>query len=234
MSNDKSLKDRIQDSPVVFFLTAIVASFLAGIGAYKGILEIAHLETISKQDRSTLEQAPEQFQKQLDERNQQIAVLQAKLKSTHAANAAERPTSALTPYMQAVDDFLTAPPLPNYQWEGYRADVDKLDSFVKQFFDYLQQHPTNYADAQGFYAAIDEAASEVNRRAEKFFMLDKEPGTGAERLLNYDQKVFVGPSWFRIRVQELRLRHQQGMLRPEEIEDFRAKFNDWRQTKAGI
>lgn len=234
MADGKPLGDIIKDSPVVFFLGAIVTGFLAGVAAYKGILEIAQLETISKQEHLALEGDKRQLQKQLDDSKQQITVLQARLKSTHTGNTAEHATSALTPNVQAVDDFLTTPPLANYQWEGYRADVDKLDSFIKQFLDFMQQRPTNYSEAQGFYAALDEAASEVSRRAEKFFVLEKEPGTGSDRLLNYDQKVFVGPSWFRIRVQELRLRHQQGTLRVEEIDDFRAKFNDWRQTKAGI
>ena len=40
MADGKPLGDIIKDSPVVFFLGAIVTGFLAGVAAYKGILEI--------------------------------------------------------------------------------------------------------------------------------------------------------------------------------------------------
>ena len=73
---NKSLKDRIQESPAVFFLSAIIAGFLAGMGAYKGILEIAQLETISKQQHLEFGQTREQLQKQLDDSNQQNSRLE--------------------------------------------------------------------------------------------------------------------------------------------------------------
>ena len=44
------LKEQIENNAVIWFLGAVVASFLAGIGAYEGILRIAKLEVVS-QDR---------------------------------------------------------------------------------------------------------------------------------------------------------------------------------------
>jgi hypothetical protein len=44
------LKERIENNAVVWFLGAVVACFLAGIGTYEGILRIAKLEVVS-QDR---------------------------------------------------------------------------------------------------------------------------------------------------------------------------------------
>ena len=42
------LKQRIEDNPAIFFLGAIVAGFLAGIGAYDATLRIARLEVVSQ------------------------------------------------------------------------------------------------------------------------------------------------------------------------------------------
>ena len=42
------LKKRIENHIVVFFLSAIVTGFLAGIGAYQSILRIAKLKVISQ------------------------------------------------------------------------------------------------------------------------------------------------------------------------------------------
>jgi len=42
------LKKRIENHLVVFFLSTIVTGFLAGLGAYRGILRIAKLEVISQ------------------------------------------------------------------------------------------------------------------------------------------------------------------------------------------
>ena len=49
-----TLKQRIEDSAVVFFLGALVAGFVAGIGAYKAVIEIAQLEVVSKQELGDL------------------------------------------------------------------------------------------------------------------------------------------------------------------------------------
>jgi len=49
-----TLKQRVETSPTVFFLAALLAGFLAGIGTYRAILQIAQLETISKKTLADL------------------------------------------------------------------------------------------------------------------------------------------------------------------------------------
>lgn len=41
-----SLKQRIEESPVIYFLGALVTGYLAGIGTYDAILRIAKLDTV--------------------------------------------------------------------------------------------------------------------------------------------------------------------------------------------
>ena len=43
----KSIKDVIENDPVVIFLTAIVVGFLAGIGTYEGALRLTDRQTES-------------------------------------------------------------------------------------------------------------------------------------------------------------------------------------------
>ncbi len=43
-----SLKDTIDNNLVIWALGILLAGFLAGVGAYKGVLEAAHLEAIPK------------------------------------------------------------------------------------------------------------------------------------------------------------------------------------------
>jgi hypothetical protein len=42
------LKEQVQNNAAIWFLGAIITGFLAGIGAYKGILQIAKSEVISQ------------------------------------------------------------------------------------------------------------------------------------------------------------------------------------------
>jgi hypothetical protein len=43
-----SLKERIENNLTVWFLGILLAGFLAGLGTYKGILEIAHLQVVTQ------------------------------------------------------------------------------------------------------------------------------------------------------------------------------------------
>ena len=43
-----TLKERIENNLAIWFLGAIVTGFLAGVGAYQGILSIAQLEVVQK------------------------------------------------------------------------------------------------------------------------------------------------------------------------------------------
>lgn len=39
-----TLREKVENHPVVFFLGTLLVGFLGGLGCYQGILEIAHLE----------------------------------------------------------------------------------------------------------------------------------------------------------------------------------------------
>lgn len=42
-----SIKENIETHPVVWFLSSLLAGFLAGIATYKSVLDIAHLEVVA-------------------------------------------------------------------------------------------------------------------------------------------------------------------------------------------
>lgn len=83
-----TLTDVTKNHPAVFFFTAIVAGFLAGIGTYKGILEIAQLEVVGKQESAAL-------RRELDDRKQEAAVLKQEVAALKAGAPAtmEKPNS---------------------------------------------------------------------------------------------------------------------------------------------
>ena len=49
-----SLKERVENNVVVWLLGMLLAGFLAGIGTYKGILEIANLTVVAKPELENL------------------------------------------------------------------------------------------------------------------------------------------------------------------------------------
>ncbi len=42
------IREQVENNPIIFFLGTLLVGFLAGLGVYKGILEIAHLEVIPR------------------------------------------------------------------------------------------------------------------------------------------------------------------------------------------
>ncbi len=64
-----TLKQKIESNPVLWFLGALLAAFLAGIGTFKGILEIAQLEVIRRTDN------PEKLKSELSSLQKQVASL---------------------------------------------------------------------------------------------------------------------------------------------------------------
>jgi hypothetical protein len=50
----KTLREQIENNLMFFFLATLIAGFLAGVGAYRTILEIAQLETVSRRDLQEL------------------------------------------------------------------------------------------------------------------------------------------------------------------------------------
>lgn len=51
----QSFKEQIENNLIIFFCGTIITGFITGIGAYKGILTIAELETINKKDKAEYE-----------------------------------------------------------------------------------------------------------------------------------------------------------------------------------
>lgn len=48
------LKERIENNPAVFFLTAVVAGFVSGIGAYEALLRITNQEAVASEHLQAL------------------------------------------------------------------------------------------------------------------------------------------------------------------------------------
>jgi hypothetical protein len=223
MTNGKSFRQQVEDNVAVFLLTALATGFAAGWEAYVTILRI--------NDRQTI--ATDRFD-ELVKHEQELNALKARPSTSPAK---ETHTVVSVPeYTRAVDSILNAQPTQdNYQWYGYASDVDELHRLVNRFLDYLEQHPdTTYAQAQTFYTAIEEAASMVTLNAQRHLALEreeavKEPPPYDLRIPNLNQKIFVGPGWFRIRIEELRQEHRRAPLTHELISGFRDKFNQWRQ-----
>jgi hypothetical protein len=59
----KSLKERFDDNFALGILAILLTGFLAGIGAYKAIIEIAKLEIVPKQEIADLKQKAEGYDK---------------------------------------------------------------------------------------------------------------------------------------------------------------------------
>ncbi len=49
-----ALRERIENNPIIWLLSTILAGFLAGIGTYDGILRIAKLEVVSRAEYDSL------------------------------------------------------------------------------------------------------------------------------------------------------------------------------------
>lgn len=54
-----TFRERVEESPVFWLLSALFAGFLAGLGTYESILRIAHLEVISKAEAANLRKTAE-------------------------------------------------------------------------------------------------------------------------------------------------------------------------------
>lgn len=103
-STAKSLKDRIEESPVAWSLRMLLAGFLAGIAVYGGILQIARLDTVSS---SRI--------KQLEAFEADAKSLKAEVESLKKEKAVleERLASSLSP----------PPPDPNERVLFYKAQI---------------------------------------------------------------------------------------------------------------
>jgi hypothetical protein len=75
-----SLKERIENNLVVFFLGALLTGFLAGLGAYQGALKLVDYTTVSNESQRAQKT-------ELDKRGKEIAVLKGRLKAAEAQAA---------------------------------------------------------------------------------------------------------------------------------------------------
>lgn len=73
-----NIKKQIESNPTIFFLGIMFAGFVAGIGCYRGIIEMAHLEVMSKIEADKL-------------RNQKV-VLEEQLRTLKEQNTAHKKT----------------------------------------------------------------------------------------------------------------------------------------------
>jgi hypothetical protein len=204
-----TLRQKIEDNVFVYLAGVAVAAFGAGWGAYAAVIAVSGQTAGSKTQDNTL---------------------------PSSMKPSSRPE-----YTQEVDEFLNywfdkgVPPkdgLPTgYQWMGYREDINKLDELIKNFLNQLDNNPKMpYSEAQTFYDAIDEAASVISLNAQQSFIPARE-GASELQTANYNQKVFLGPTWFRIRLEQLRREHQRGHMDKASIADFRQRFLEWRQNE---
>ncbi len=90
-----SIRERVESNVAIWLLGTLSTGFIAGIGTYKGILEIAHLTVISKSvSPSKLAQGIEKMKKQNDELRMQIENLKIdrtnKTDTTRASDDSDR------------------------------------------------------------------------------------------------------------------------------------------------
>jgi hypothetical protein len=66
-----TFKEKVEASPVVFFLGALLAGFVAGMSTYKAILSMAQLTTISQHDLDTLRAKADKLDHEAEENGAQ-------------------------------------------------------------------------------------------------------------------------------------------------------------------
>jgi hypothetical protein len=119
-----------------------------------------------------------------------------------------------------------------YRWEDYTGDVETLYSFAERFEKLLQKKQPTLSETAQLYSELDEAAGVLSLRAQKMH------DSGAVRNDTYDTHVFVGPGWFRICLEQLRLAHQHGQdFKPssQSIQDFATGLGKWKtEGQAGF
>jgi hypothetical protein len=130
-------------------------------------------------------------------------------------------------YTQNAEAFVRSSKTVPYKWNGYRSDVLKLHSLVKDFLSSLVGNSTSYQDASSFYDAMGDAADLVHKRAS-----DVDPS--GEKMVDYNWKVYSAPYIFRLEIQDLRKAHKDGHLESQdEIDRFRNEFDTWLLNLSG-
>ena len=208
----KTFREIVESSPVVFLLSVAVTAFGLGFGGFYKLVSWTGSQIDTPKEIADLKDA-----------------------AANAALAAKKPTPPeavpIPEYTEGVNTFLASQPREQYQWDGYVADLNELNSLVQHFLSYAQVHPTNYTEAQSFYIAIDNAASMVTLRAYREFDTAKEASTE-----NYNWKVYGGPSKFRVHTEELKEEHEEKgpVLSGALIVKYQKIFTNWRGHESGM
>ena len=78
-----SLKERVENHPAVFFLAALLAGFLAGVGAYQGIQSMSGHENISIEHHRSLTSKIADLEEKKKSLTARISTLEAKQRDQH-------------------------------------------------------------------------------------------------------------------------------------------------------
>lgn len=116
-----------------------------------------------------------------------------------------------------------------YKWNGYRSDVSKLHSLVKDFLFSFKNNPPKYQDADSFYDDIEKAADMVHDKA---FAVPFDPSVDKKE--DYNWKVYCAEYIFRLEIQQLRAAHMANQLDTEpKIDVFIHEFDLWLLNQSG-
>jgi hypothetical protein len=152
------------------------------------------------------------------------------LKGTQQASVGAQTTKSPA-YVQDAEEFIDTASLKDrrYQYDGYIADLNKLDRFAQDFLSSMKNNPVHYSDAQIFYRDMDRAAGVVTWKAFNNFV---SPGEVLQEKLNYNWNVYAIPSKFRICLQTVEEKHKSNhdtLLSTQQIEQFQGDFDNWRK-----
>jgi hypothetical protein len=237
----KPIGQRVADHYLIWFLSTVLASFVAGVKTYDFFLQHGYLnkQCVDK-DQTCIG----------SDRMQTLLRYEWEAQHPRPVPSAAKPEPApgyLTELTQEVESFVDSTPQADYQWEGYKNDVKKLKGWADGFLNYLDSHHnTKYDQAQTFYSAMYSAAIAVAKNAQQTFNLEKESSAPVCRAPNdpvncvdlrtpyYNQKVYIGPAQFAMLVEELRQDHKGGTsFTPPRIKHYRDELEEWK-SKEGI
>lgn len=102
--NKSNLKEKIENNLTLWLLGVMFTGFGAGLGVYQGILEIAHLEVLSKQEINELKSKPNKLVTEARILTPSIAEQIDKLTSSHLQRLAELQKQLLLEEKQSSND----------------------------------------------------------------------------------------------------------------------------------
>lgn len=229
-SSQRSLRQRVQDNSLIFFVVSVAGAWLGGYAAYPRILPYLGKTIVERPFGGP----------RPDENAQKNQIPQAKKieRNPEQSKKDEQPGPAeLRELKSELDSFVKNQPVQPYQWTGFTNDIDQLYSTTGQLLDYLGRHPRiKYADVEPIYEEMDKAAAAITLRAFNTFNAskDEDPKKTPDQIkIDFDQKVYVGPSLFQIHVHNLAASHEEGRL-SSSISERKNEFAKWRRYECGI